>query len=85
MTHLEYGPMPERVGYRRSPEGDYMYKKYVPLVEEFCNSGEPSARIVDDMPANRLSNIVQNAISHSAAINKVGARIRGGQVWLTRR
>ncbi len=80
---LTYAPLPS-LGRRKLPDGvEYKYAKYIPLVEQFAESGEPAARVVSDEKG--LLGHVHNAIFHSSARGEVEACVRGGQVWLRRK
>ena len=62
---LTYAPLPS-LGRRKLPDGvEYKYAKYIPLVEQFAESGEPAARVESDEKG--LIGHVHNAIFHSSA------------------
>ena len=77
---LTYAPLPS-LGRRKLSDGvEYKYAKYVSLVEQFAESGEPAARVESDEKG--LIGHVHNAIFHSSARGEVEACVSGGQVWL---
>ena len=81
--NLTYAPLPP-LGRHKKPDGvEYKYEKYVSLVEQFAESGEPAARVESDEKG--LIGHVHNAIFHSSARGEVEACVRGGQVWLRRK
>lgn len=80
---LIYAPLPP-LGRRKKPDGvEYKYEKYIPVVEEFLLSNEPSGRVESDEKG--LIGHVHNAIFHSSARGEVEACVRGGKVWLRRK
>jgi hypothetical protein len=86
MAYLEYGQLPETVRVRRSPDEGHLYDVYVPLVEEFFESGRESARVVDDdVEASKLSPRVYSALNKAKLVRLVRNVIRNGEVWLVRR
>ena len=78
MAKLVYEPIPENR--RRSPA----YMQYVALVEEFLESGQPSARVDDEIGQSRLVGRLKCAIDHSKASGHVAVRQRKQVTYLER-
>ena len=80
---LVYEPLPP-LRWHKKPDGvEYKYEKYISIIEQFAESGEPAARVESD--ESGLIGHVHNAIFHSSARGEVEACVRGGQVWLRRK
>jgi len=78
MADLVYEEMPG--GGRR----ERVYERYIPLVEEFERSLQPTARVRDDVSQAALVGRLRAAIAHSDAKGVVGVKVSGRRTYLKR-